>query len=752
MNIKIDYNTISFGSQISCSDKTIHGNLKQTIEDSKDKRITDWFEKFINRIKEESNNDNFSIEINGCDFYEKVFIESVLERENGLINRIKIDFEEEDVVRSKYKNIDAFLDYVLNSQEGILKDAIKPNVSRIKNLRSNKVEVPVIATMSSGKSTLLNAIIGQDLLFEDTGAATATTCNIKINNELKEFVAHAIDGEKIIDKSSSNIRVFLEKWNSSANTKKFSQLKLNLEGPVKGLNSSNLQLNFIDTPGPNSAQNEHHKETTFNYLKDNTKLPIVLYVLDPEKMDSKDDDMTLKEISSVLKNNKENLDRIVFIYNKVDREVDQNRACSDVIIKIRKFLKNYEIENPQIFPVSSKYAKLAQLNRTLSYIEEGDLDNYRRKFIPLLDRDHLGYPLLEHSPLSANQKRQLEARILKSKLDADMVYSGLAAIKLYIEDYIINHHQKNQYKDLMGIAYNIFRLIENKIKLDKLKLEEKSSEEQKKNKEKYQKEIDELNIKKTEALQAIGKIKLDKGFIQDAIRKIDKYFNALNNKSFRKNSLDKNVAEQIIKEANATIQNLLVSIKTDLIGKMNEEKQRYLLRLKNEVVNKFQLKDPSLETKTFNAELLNKINVLDINNIDNYKRTEIEIKQIEVEKEVKSEKWYKRLFGFTDTITVIENYKVPKTVINGAKLYDDVIDPISQEFNNIVKASKSDFDKMFHDYNNSFKELVNFSFHEAENSVYKQSVNELTLSNKEKESHLQKLREIDKAILQFKIQ
>lgn len=226
----------------------------------------------------------------------------------------------------------------------------------------------------------------------------------------------------------------------------------------------------------------------------------------------------------------------------------------------------------------------------------------------------------------------------------------------------------------------------------------------------------------------------------------------MKNKSLREINLNNNEAKQLVKEANATIQNLLVSIKTDLISKMNEEGRSYLRKLKVEVVNKFKLKEPSLETKTFNAELLNKINVLDISNIDNYRRTIVENKQQEIEKEVKSSKWYKRLFGITDTIIATENYAVKTTVINAARLYEDVIKPINQEFNKIVNRSESEFDQMFFDYNNSYKQLVDFSFKDAINSVYKKSHDKLGLSNKEKERHLQNLDETDKAVSKFKIQ
>src|SRR5690606_29994806 len=109
----------------------------------------------------------------------------------------------------------------------------------------------------------------------------------------------------------------------------------------------------------------------------------------------------------------------------------------------------------------------------------------------------------------------------------------------------------------------------------------------------------------------------------------------------------------------------------------------------------FELDNDSLELKTFSAELLNNINVLDINNINSYKKEKIENKTREIEKEVISSKWYKRFFGIKDTVKYTESYKEKKTVIDVKIFYNDVVDPISKQFNKIINDCTSHFDKIF---------------------------------------------------------
>lgn len=742
MNIKIYYNTISFKSQIICNDKIIKKNLEQTIIDVNNERITTWIEKFIIRIKEEINNDIFSLEINGCDLYEKNFIDSLLVKETESINKYSINSISESSITKKYNDINAFINYTLNSKDDIVKEAIEPNKGKIVNLRNKKIEVPVIATMSSGKTTLLNALIGQDFLFEDTGTATATNCTIKINNKLNEFVAKATEGSTKLEESKNDIKDFFLKWNSDEKNEEHYKLMLNLEGPVKDLNLSNLELNFIDTPGPNSSKYENHKLKTFSYLKDNQKLPIVLYVLDPEKIDSRDDDNTLKEISDVLKNNQQNVDRIIFIYNKVDRENLEKKPINEILINVKKFLGKYNIDNPKIFPLSSKYAKFSQLISVLSRNEKNKLSNFRNDFIPEPDENYQGYQLLEYAPINENQKQQLKKRVSKSELDADLVYSGLAALKTYIEDYVNNHHQKKQYKDLNDIATKVLTEIETKIILKK----------QKKNREKTNKEKVELNNKRRDALNTICEIELDKSFIQDVVGKIDIRFSKLKDKLRSEDYLTIDDSKTIIEEANLTISNLQDSIETDLVSKMNDKLDIYLNKMKQVVAGKFELSNLSIEEEAFNAELINKINVLDIDNIEHYKETQYEYVKKPKLITVKSKKWYKRLFGLKDTKEVKEIHRTKKTImIKTDEIYNKFLDPLSNQFKNIIDEFERDFDEKRNKYYASFEKHINDSFEIALRSVYERFYKSLNSIDDLKNYDIERFDEIISTLKKFEI-
>lgn len=751
MEVIIHYNTVSFEFKVECNDSIIKNNLEQIKKDNQGKRITDWVKEFIKKIKEETNNDPFTIKIIGCDLYEMDFINELISEKNDIIS---IEFEQvldEKEIQYKYKVIDDFLEYVEQSKYDIVKNALLPNIKNINNLRSTKIEVPVIATMSSGKSTLLNALIGQDFLHEDTGATTATTCDIIVNNNLKDFYAKAILNDNEEHNSNKEISEFLKRWNANANenidntnnVKKYPDLKLEIEGPISNLNTSNFNLNFIDTPGPNSSQHSHHKEKTFSYLKDNQNLPIVLYVLDPEKMDSNDDDFTLDEISKVFKNNNKNIDRVVFVYNKIDREDIEEKSIKDILNKVESFLEIKGIKNAKIFPVSAQYAKFAQIEECLKRNQKSDLNSFRSKFRPEPAEGYLGYQLLEYAPLTNSQKEKLNENLKKNQVEVDLVYSGLAALKLYIEDYIINHHKKNQYKELRNIVNKVSEQIKTTIQLEEERLEEITEGEKKEREENQKKQIEQLQKKKDEAFEEIYKIKVDNKFIDEASKEVNIKFTELQNKILKRNELSKDETIPLIKEVNATIENLQISIKTDLISTMNNKLNEYLSKFKQITNDKFSLNTNDIEIDAFNAEMGNNINGIDIDHLQKYQQVKEETKVREVE----SRWWIKQLFNWT----VTEEYKVTKVVINTKELYKDAIDPYSKKFTEVLEGYELKFEKVFKDVRDGFINKLENEFENIKNNVYKKYTSLLSKDQKNKEKELKKLHNISNDILKLKI-
>src|SRR5690606_36481641 len=121
-------------------------------------------------------------------------------------------------------------------------------------------------------------------------------------------------------------------------------INIELEGPSSNIESNKNKIIFIDSPGPNNSQNTYHREATFNYLKDDIRLPIILYVINYTQIGINDDKFTLEEICNVVRKKKESLERILFIVNKVDQLDIQKETLQDVYYKINNYLKSFGID------------------------------------------------------------------------------------------------------------------------------------------------------------------------------------------------------------------------------------------------------------------------------------------------------------------------------------------------------------------------------------------------------------------------
>lgn len=113
-------------------------------------------------------------------------------------------------------------------------------------------DVYVVATMSSGKSTLINAMLGRDLLPAANEATTATIARITDNDQMTEqFTAKRYnrDGEQVGQEDNVDLER-LKEWNQLEDT----QL-IDIEGNIVAIRErEDVRLVLTDTPAPTTAR------------------------------------------------------------------------------------------------------------------------------------------------------------------------------------------------------------------------------------------------------------------------------------------------------------------------------------------------------------------------------------------------------------------------------------------------------------------------------------------------------------------
>ena len=225
----------------------------------------------------------------------------------------------------------------------ITHDFFPENIS----IDENKVfPMVVMATMSSGKSTLINSLLGQDILPSRNAACTAKKYSILDDdqeNNTRIYVTYK-DGNTII--REENITEELNKANEDENV-----TDILIRGHVKGVLNTDRALLIIDTPGPNNSSDESHEQIMLDVIR-KVKGGLFLYVLNATQMEAYDDRRLLRGIREYVKDNPKI--SLLFVINKVDLlDEEKGESVAEFVLNAQEYLQLNGIDNPQIIPVSA---------------------------------------------------------------------------------------------------------------------------------------------------------------------------------------------------------------------------------------------------------------------------------------------------------------------------------------------------------------------------------------------------------------
>ena len=230
--------------------------------------------------------------------------------------------------------------------------------------------VLVLATMSAGKSSLINALIGRELLPSANEATTACLTSVERRQRAKYFqgacFSHA--GVKLgtqRDLSKEHVRA----WNTDAQVK-----LIHITGRFS--NTSRLPPGLVlhDTPGPNNSQNQRHAELMLEALR-TVPFQLLCFVLNGSQLGTQDDYQLLKKLREVLQQHADH--RILFILNKVDLlDPDQGEDIASCIGNARLYLEKLGFADPVIVPTMANialYARKAMAAAPLTRVERNKL-------------------------------------------------------------------------------------------------------------------------------------------------------------------------------------------------------------------------------------------------------------------------------------------------------------------------------------------------------------------------------------------
>lgn len=453
--VYIKYNPYQLKTQIDINGKEIlhDSSLYKVV---KGKRLQEWIGKFPQMLVDEMNTVDFDIQFYGMpldwDDFEDVFHHA---QGTGIIKNLSMKFIEgksDDDINDKI--VDIFTDL----QEGPVDDFKDPKLVRaFNNINNSEFPINVIATMSSGKSTLINALLGKKLLPSKNEACTATITEILDNDrDLYAAVVYNEDNE-VLKKIPELTYDIMNELNDDPKVHKIA-----VEGNIPFLDANSTALMLVDTPGPNNSQNQAHKNTTYREINNDSN-NLILYVLNGTQLSTNDDASLLSYVAEqIKKGGKQVRDRFLFVINKMDGFNPEEEDIGKAIQAARRYLAGYGIEDPQIFPCSAytalnikTYLEGIDIDN-LSRAEERKLPSAARDTLPMIDKfiDYESMHLEQYSTLSPSAQRELVYKLNKAEQSGDtkaqaLIHCGISSIEAAITAYVKKYAKTKKIKDLV---------------------------------------------------------------------------------------------------------------------------------------------------------------------------------------------------------------------------------------------------------------------------------------------------------------
>lgn len=211
--------------------------------------------------------------------------------------------------------------------------------------------VAVVATMSAGKSTLLNAMIGKRLLPSKNEACTATVFRIKDEDGRNEFGAAKRKGGALEPEIRPITIQELAEWNMQAPD------EIIITGDVRTIRNTEkgLKIEFVDTPGPNNSACADHGKITESIIAGADFASLVV-VLNASVAGVEDELRVLNRLRRCLDESGKKL-RMIFVVNKIDvLDPEAGEAPVRTIKDIRSYLKELGFKNPIVVPTMGELA------------------------------------------------------------------------------------------------------------------------------------------------------------------------------------------------------------------------------------------------------------------------------------------------------------------------------------------------------------------------------------------------------------
>ncbi|WP_161783046.1 dynamin family protein [Pontibacillus yanchengensis] len=236
-----------------------------------------------------------------------------------------------------------------------------PQLEKLKELQTDIINdyftFVIVGEFKHGKSTFVNALLGEDTLPTDITPTTAAIHSIFYGNQNYYQVVKPNGEIETKNLSYESLQSYTAEANFNPNDVKY--LKLFKPAPLL-----KNRVTLVDTPGVNDL-NEHRVDITNQFIP---RADAIVFLLDITSPLKQSEVTFLKD--TILKYG---TDRIIFVANFVDRIEDDEELEDTLDYLKRRLCSITEMVNPIIYTVSSKEALKAKITGDNALLETSGL-------------------------------------------------------------------------------------------------------------------------------------------------------------------------------------------------------------------------------------------------------------------------------------------------------------------------------------------------------------------------------------------
>ena len=504
----IRYNPYKLETEITVDGKKLAQNSKLGEKTDSGARLQEWVEELPQILIDEYNDTNFKVTFHGTlldyedlaaaftEAHERDELKAALDRRPA-----KETADKEILIDSVFKEIQVGPFDELRDSEII---------NAFEHAKSSDFEVCVVATMSAGKSTLINAMLGTKLMPSKQEACTAIITRIKdISEDDVSWKSEVYNRDGELVKTDEELTYpTMESLNADETVS-----LIKISGNIPFVSSEDVSLILIDTPGPNNSRDPHHKKVQSEFLGKSSK-SLVLYIMTGE-FGTDDDSALLKRVAeSMAVGGKQSKDRFIFVVNKLDDRKKEDGDTEYTLERVRSYLKTHGIANPNLFPAAALPALNIRLLASGAEVDEDTQDETEMKVRKLNRNETLHFEKYASLPSSirGDIAQQLTEAKEKEKTDHEaLIHTGIISVEAAVQQYVQKYAKTAKIKNIVDTFMH---------KLDEVGCFEETKRELAKNRNESEKIVQQIDLIRKK-IDDVHTAKEFKDAVDDAVIKVN---------------------------------------------------------------------------------------------------------------------------------------------------------------------------------------------------------------------------------------